>query len=226
MVKLLQPGEKKAILDPEFRKTEVLQLENRVSCIVMAAGLASRFGSEKLLASLDGEPLISRVLRAVPLELLSCGAVVAWDQRILQLARSAGFLPVENNCPEAGVSRTISLGLQAVAPCDGALFLVADQPLLRRESVKRVIDRWLQEPDKIVGLSHNGQRGNPCLFPSDLFGELMALTGDRGGNAVIRRHEDRLVLVEAPAEELMDVDRPDMLLKLEESLHKNIPGRG
>ena len=195
-------------------------MSGAVSCIVMAAGLASRFGSEKLLARFDGELLIERVLRRVPLDLLSCGVVVARDQQILDLAASYCFLPIKNDRPADGVSHTISLGLEALPPCDGALFLVADQPLLRRESIERVISRWQQEPDKIVGLSHAGQRGNPCLFPADLFDELNRLTGDRGGNAVIRRHEDRLVLVEAAAEELMDVDRPEMLDRLEQYLHK------
>ena len=190
-------------------------MEKCVGCIVMAAGLASRYGSEKLLASLGGIPLISRVLQAVPPQLRGASAVVAWDRRILDLALENGFLAVENSRPEEGVSRTIALGLEAVSPCDGALFLVADQPLLRRVSVERVVERWRQEPDRIVGLSHSGQRGNPCLFPADLFHELTALTGDRGGSGVIRRHEDRLVLVEAPAEELMDVDRPEALRLLE-----------
>ena len=37
-------------------------------------------------------------------------------------------------------------------------------------------------------------------------GSMMALTGDTGGSRVIRRHEDRLRLVEIPPEELYDCD--------------------
>ena len=48
--------------------------------------------------------------------------------------------------------------------------------------------------------------------PADLFGELAALTGDTGGGAVIRRHPERLRLVEAfSPNELLDVDNPEAL---------------
>ena len=38
-----------------------------------------------------------------------------------------------------------------------------------------------------------------------------ALEGDHGGSAVIRRHPDLLLLVEAPPQELTDVDTPQAL---------------
>ena len=47
------------------------------------------------------------------------------------LASEFGFIPVHNPHPDWGISYTIRLGLEALEPCDGALFLVSDQPLLR-----------------------------------------------------------------------------------------------
>ena len=95
--------------------------------------------------------------------------------------------------------------------CPGALFLVADQPLLRRESVDALVTLWLEKPDGIAALGHGGVRGNPCLFPARLFPELRALQGDRGGAAVIRRHEDLLTLLEVDPRELQDADTPEAL---------------
>ena len=46
---------------------------------------------------------------------------------------------------------------------------------------------------------------SPVLFPKDLFGELLKLTGDVGGSQVIAKHRGRLVTVEVPAAELYDV---------------------
>ena len=93
-----------------------------------------------------------------------------------------------------------------MADCDAILYQVADQPLLQPNSVCAVAERWLREPDTICGAAHNGVRGNPCIFPKAFFPELLALTGDTGGSRVIRRHEDRLRLVEIPPEELYDCD--------------------
>ena len=120
-----------------------------------------------------------------------------------------------NDQPQEGLSRTIHLGLTALRDCDGVLFQVSDQPLLRRESVLRLTEQWRLRPEGIAALGHGGVRGNPCIFPASLFPELMALTGDRGGSSVIRRHEELLTLLEVPEAELYDVDTAQALEALE-----------
>ena len=91
---------------------------------------------------------------------------------------------------------------------------MADQPWLTRASVERVIAAFASHPDTIPALSWQGKKGNPCLFPRELFPELSALTGDTGGGAVIKDHRELLRLVEAhsPAE-LLDVDTPTDLVE-------------
>ena len=42
----------------------------------------------------------------------------------------------------------------------------------------------------------------------------MTIEGDRGGNVVIRQHEDDLLLYEVPADELRDVDTQEALAQL------------
>ena len=104
-----------------------------------------------------------------------------------------------NGGADEGISATVRLGTAAAqaAGADGALFAVADQPWLTRASVERVISAFAAHPDTIPALSWQGKKGNPCLFPRELFPELSALTGDTGGGAVIKAHRDRLRLVEA-----------------------------
>ena len=185
--------------------------DGKPGCVVLAAGSARRFGGNKLTATVEGVALIRRALSAVPAERFSRVAVVTQYPEILALARDFSFTPVLNDTPEAGVSRSIALGLAAIGDCPGALFLVADQPLLRRESVDALVTLWQGKPEGIAALGHGGVRGNPCLFPSRLFPELLALQGDRGGSAVIRRHEGPLSLLEVDARELRDADTPEAL---------------
>ena len=84
-----------------------------------------------------------------------------------------------------------------------------------RESFSRVAASCtttiLAHSENIVGLGHNGVRGNPCLFPARFFPELLSLEGDVGGSAVIKRHLDDLLLFEAPETELCDVDTKEAL---------------
>ena len=185
--------------------------DGKPGCVVLAAGSARRFGGNKLTAAVEGVALIRRALSAVPAERFSRVAVVTQYPEIWELAKEFSFTPVRNDAPEAGVSRSIALGLAALGNCPGALFLVADQPLLRRESVDALVTLWQEKPDGIAALGHGGVRGNPCLFPARLFPELRALQGDRGGAAVIRRHEDLLTLLEVDPRELQDADTPEAL---------------
>lgn len=183
----------------------------RLGCVVMAAGDARRFGENKLAAEIGGKTLIRRALEAVPEEEFAVVAVVTQYPEVEALAAEFGFTPVRNPHPDWGISYTIRLGLEAAGDCDGVLFQVSDQPLLRRESVRALADCFRRHPDKLAALSHGGIRGNPCVFPAACFPELLALREDRGGSSVIRRHEDALLLVEVPARELEDVDTPQAL---------------
>ena len=188
-------------------KCEVTTL--KIGCVVLAAGNARRFGSNKLKAQVDGASLIRRALDAVPSGLVT--VVVSQYPEILTLAREYGFEAVLNDQPGLGLSRSVRLGLEKLLDCDGVLFLVADQPWLKRDSAEALVALWAQNPGRIAAMAHGGVRGNPCLFPARFYPELLELTGDRGGSTVIRRHEDTLILLETDALELADVDTPAAL---------------
>ena len=182
-----------------------------IGCLIMAAGNASRFGENKLTASFAGKSLFSLALAAIPADTFARVTVVSQYPALLQETEQAGFHAIRNDRPDDGISRTIRLGTEAMADCAGILYMVADQPLLRQETVLRIVQDWRQHPSCIVGAAHNGHRGNPCLFPARFFPELCALEGDRGGSSVIRRHEDALLLVEADEHELFDCDTKQAL---------------
>lgn len=187
----------------------------KIGCVVMAAGDARRFGENKLAAEFGGKPLILRALEAVPAEKFSAVAVVTQYPEVEELAKQFRFTPVHNPHPDWGISHTIRLGLEALGECGAALFQVSDQPLLRRETVAAEVDFFRAHPDKLVGLGHDGVRGNPCIFPAAYFPELLALKEDHGGSSVIRRHEEELLLFETAAAELADADTRQALAVME-----------
>jgi molybdenum cofactor cytidylyltransferase len=183
----------------------------------MAAGSSQRFGENKLAAVVGGKTLLERALEAVPTDLVSAVCVVTQYHQAEALARRFGFSCVRNEHPEQGISSTIRLGTQRLQrECQALMYLVCDQPLLRRESVAALVEFSQAHPDHIIGAAHGGVRGNPCIFPRRFYPELCALTGDVGGSAVIRRHSQALLLYELDGRELADVDTPQALAALEE----------
>ena len=145
----------------------------RLGCVVMAAGNSKRFRGNKLLALYDGRMLIERALQAVPDKEFYKVAVVSQYPEILEMAKRYGFIPVLNSAPEEGVSLTIRLGLDALGKVDGAMFMVADQPLLTKSSVEAEIDFFKREPNSITAMAYGKRRGNPAIFPKDLFVALL-----------------------------------------------------
>lgn len=190
-------------------------MENyKLGCVVTAAGFSKRFGGNKLLVQLNGKSIIRHTLDAIPSELFSCVAVVTQYREIAEIAEEYGFMTVFNDTPEQGISSSVKLGVCALADCDAIMFTVADQPMLKKESIRNEVNFFLLHRDNIVAAAHNGKRGNPCIFPGEFFCELKELQGDVGGSAVIKKHTDRLLLFELEKEQLADIDNKSDLLDL------------
>lgn len=181
----------------------------RLGCILLASGFGRRFGSNKLLAHTGGAPLYALAMdRLVPLPFERVAVTSRYDE-ILDAALLRGFIALPNPNAQEGMAAGIRLGMSAMDGLDAVLFTVCDQPWLTSDSIRRLLVAAELHPGKICALSWNGRRGNPVLFPAVFFPELSALTGDTGGGAVIKRHLDRLLLVEASdPRELADVDEP------------------
>ncbi len=187
----------------------------KIGCVLMAAGDAKRFGENKLNRKIDGTSLIDRALGNVPKEKLYKVVVVSQYDEVIKKAESLGFCGVKNIHPDFGISHTIKLGLSKVFDCDATMFMVSDQPLLQKESVSQMLDFFEKNNQFIVGMGHNGVRGNPCVFPRKYYDELKMLIEDHGGSTVIRKHEDELLLFEANhPDELSDIDTKADLQKL------------
>ena len=185
----------------------------KIGCALLAAGAGRRFGGEKLLHEVSGEPMIAHAMQVylrIPFSARAC-VTRAEATRIQSLAEENGFPVVINPEPERGVGTSVSIVtaelIRQEPELDGILYAVSDQPFLTQQSVIRLAEAFAAKPDKIVSLGFGGNRGNPAIFPKDLFCELIELREDIGGGAVIRRHKERLIIVEAQsARELEDID--------------------
>ncbi|MEG1548382.1 MAG: nucleotidyltransferase family protein [Clostridia bacterium] len=179
----------------------------QIGCILMAAGNATRFGENKLAAEYQGKPLFVHALDAIPDEELYRVVVVTQYDEIRLVAEARGYKTVINRSPEDGISHTIHLGMDELMEADAIMFLVADQPRLRRESVRREVQFFCDHKDSIVAMGKDKRRGNPAIFPKEFFQMLRELDEDAGGSEVIRKCADKLLLYQLKDEvEMFDVD--------------------
>ena len=187
----------------------------KLGLVMLAAGNSRRFGSNKLLYTVDGEPMYRHILSElvkVRKELETQGiycsiTVVTQYDEIAEDAGKNGVSVLYNLHPDEGISSSLRIGLRKNWDADACLFTVSDQPWLRGETILELIELFLKEGKGIACVQHSGKTGNPCIFSRKYFGELMELEGDVGGKRVIRKHrEDTAVLEVLDERELIDVD--------------------
>ena len=200
-----------------------------IGCVIMASGLSRRFGSNKLAAPFCGQPLLCRAFSITDTPLLAARIVVTRSAEVQELCRAHGIPVLLHSLP--GRNDTVRLGLTALRAqhpgLAGCIFLPGDQPLLRRETLERLIcafgavgqketEREIFRPGYWPEHDQDPVVGSPVLFGSGYFAELCALPEGKGGNVLLRNHPEHLhVLPITDPAELLDADTPDALARLE-----------
>lgn len=178
-------------------------------CVIMASGLGKRFGSNKLMADFLGRPMLHRALDATE-GLFDRRVVVTRHESVAALCRERNVEVLLHALPHR--SDTVRLGLEALGEVDCCMFLPGDQPLLDRETVAMLLERWRENPDSIIRPVYEDTEGSPVIFPRWTFDELKDLPEGRGGGVVIKNHPHEVcrVSVSSPFV-LADADTPETL---------------
>jgi molybdenum cofactor cytidylyltransferase len=184
-----------------------------ISAVLLAAGSARRMGGEKVLLTLDGEPMLRRVAREVVALGLSEILVVANARNHEAVFATLSDLPVRvlvNPRAGEGIGTSIGLGAASVASTSQALLLAqGDQPLVERGMLRALVRTWREESPDFVASSYDEVVTTPVLFSSRLLDELRVLGGDRGAKSVLERCFDRGRVLAFPAWRGIDVDTPE-----------------
>jgi molybdenum cofactor cytidylyltransferase len=193
--------------------------------LLLCGGSSTRFGSDKLLAVIDGgHPQAG----GGPIPLVVCAArnLISGAGRALaiippaagQLRRmlaDAGCEILESPRTVRGLGASLAAGVAASANAGGWIVALGDMPFIRPDTIAAVRAK-LEGGARIAApvLVATGERGHPVGFARALQDELAALDGDEGARAVISRHREGLVII--PVDDpgiVVDIDTPDDLEK-------------
>jgi molybdenum cofactor cytidylyltransferase len=193
-----------------------------IAAVVLAAGAASRFGSPKALARLDGRPILEHVLDAVReagIEEIVVVLGTAADE-IEDGIRWLDERLVRNPDPRF-LSSSLQLGVDAAAALDSepsaVVIVLGDQPRTRPEVIRALVAAGRRSDRPVIVPRYaEGGGGNPVLLKADAYELVDDATGDRGLGPVLAANEDLVLEVPVPGSNA-DIDTPDDLRRLEEA---------
>lgn len=189
----------------------------RIVGILLAAGRATRFGGDKLSATLANAP--ADVAAGTPVGVAAAKHLIAAlpdslavvrdvDDRLAASLRTAGLRVVACAQADDGMGRSLACGVVAAKDADGWVVTLADMPWIAPATIRAIANAIAAGAD-IAAPSFDGERGHPVGFARRHYGALSALTGDAGARALLDRHRDRVALVAVDdAGILRDVDLP------------------
>jgi CTP:molybdopterin cytidylyltransferase MocA len=177
--------------------------------LILAAGAGTRFGSRsKLLAELDGRPLLEHAVRAqcaVP-ELERIVVVLgARADEILARVELLRAEPVTCAEWEDGQSASLRCGVRALLAggADRVIVTLGDEPLI----TPAVVARFVAAPPGARAV-YGGRPGHPVVLGPDQLAAISGLSGDRGASALL---EGGPTIECADLWSGRDVDTPDDL---------------
>jgi molybdenum cofactor cytidylyltransferase len=202
---------------PEPTKKEPKMPGPRIGAVLLAAGKSQRMGGpNKLLAEIDGAPMVARVAQ----RLLASRArpiIAVLGNQAEKVDAALGKLPVDrvrNSDFADGLSTSLKRGVVALPPdLDGALICLGDMPLISGRHIDRLIAAFNPlEGRAIIVPTRRGKRGNPVLWSKRFFPAIAELAGDVGAKHLIGEHAELVAEVEMDDDAvLVDIDTPEAL---------------
>lgn len=181
--------------------------------LLLAAGSATRFGSDKLQHPLPhGVAIAVQAARHLKAEVPRVVAAVRpGAQETARALAAEGCEVVVCERAAEGMGASLACAAQAAGDADGYLVALADMPFVRPSTIAAVRDA-LAGGAVIAAPYFRARRGHPVGFAGRLRSVLAALAGDAGAKSVLDAHAAQLVKVPVgDPGALRDIDKPSDL---------------
>lgn len=162
-----------------------------LAAVLLAGGASRRFGAaNKLLAAVDGTPIVARVAREILAGSVGELVVVTGAAHDTYVTALAG-LPVrfaQNADWDAGIGGSIATGVRALSgTAEGAFIVPGDLANLKADVFRKLAAAFSEASAErvVVPVTAAGAQRNPVLWPRRLFPRLQALSGPQGGKSLL-----------------------------------------
>jgi molybdenum cofactor cytidylyltransferase len=188
--------------------------------LVLAAGRSTRFGADKLLATLaNGNILIDQTLQAIPSG-HPLTIVVRPDNTALRKHLGNRHEVLACPCADKGMGSVIAWSTGVLGQQEWIGILLADMPFILTATLQRLADAASaatlsgNSPPFVIAPFFNAKRGHPVIFSQAFYPLLHHLTGDTGARTLLATAPVRAALHSLQVTDsgiLIDIDTPEAL---------------
>ena len=130
----------------------------KIGCVIMASGMARRFGSNKLLHDFHGEPMMVRILRSTAQCDFTHRLVVTRHPEVESICQAENVPCLLHDLPRR--SDTVRLGVEKLLEkepeLDGIMFAASDQPCLKAVSIQKLLHAFEENPASCRVMAKSG----------------------------------------------------------------------
>lgn len=192
---------------------KVMIKDLNIAAVILAAGISSRMGKNKLLLEVNGETIIKKTVReTLASDISSIYVVTGYQSDEVEEELDEFDINIVNNISyRGGVKTSIRLGLSHVPTyCDGVIIILADMPNVTSSHINNMIKAFDKRKKKQVIISaYKGTKQNPVLWANGMFRYADIIPEGSDVRPVLVEFEDDSKLVEVNDQlELLDVNFP------------------
>ncbi len=184
--------------------------KNKITGVILAAGLSSRMGEFKQLLPIGERPAVCRIASVLTDCLRQVIVVVGHRaQEVQDALREYNVKCVTNKDYSDGMLSSVQCAVREMGPGRDYLFCLGDQPSLDGDVVQAVIDRALRVDAGIVVPTFKGKRGHPLFLRRSYGPAILELEQGVGLNAITRNNPQDTLEVPLDCEAILeDMDTP------------------
>jgi molybdenum cofactor cytidylyltransferase len=203
IIELFHNNIEKILVTSTVNKPIVKKIPNnryhRLTGIILAAGMGSRFSGVKQLAKIKKNSLIYHIAKqALESDLDEVKLILGHKfddvkKSLQELIDNEKLSIIQNKNFTDGMSSSIIIGLEsALGRTDGVMIILGDQPNITTEVLNKLINAYKDSVAKLcvpMIQTHDSARpGNPVIFNQRLFSELVKMIGDIGAREIVRKN--------------------------------------
>ena len=164
-----------------------------VSVVLMAAGLSTRMGQNKLLLPFGEKSVIQHTLDNL-IASRACETIVVIGSKAIKMHQAVSdrdVIVVYNPDYTNGMSTSLKTGIRMVNESVKYIMIaLGDQPFISSLSYNYLIDATQKTSKLFLVPTYHGERGNPIMMSAKLCSELYRQDGDIGGRELLKKYSE------------------------------------